>query len=70
MHNEMPRPTCKSLKSGFCGFCAFVRGRGGKTRCYACTGAGQDTPLHNNRNNNNIYINEIAGRSVVLGGDV
>jgi hypothetical protein len=68
MNNEK-RPSCaKSLKTGFCGFCAFVRGRGGKNSPHACVGAAGDTPIHNNKNNNNIYIMRIAGGCVAPEG--
>lgn len=66
--NEILQVPPKSLETGFCGFCDSVRGRGGKTRCHAYTGAGQDTPIQNNKNNNIIYINRIAGACVAPGG--
>ncbi len=68
MSNEKQSGRSKSLKTGFCGFCVFVRGRGGKTSPHACAGAEGNTPIHNNKNNNNIYISRIAGGSVAPRG--
>lgn len=70
MNNETPTASVKPLKIGFCGFCDFVRGRGGKASPRTRIGAAQDTPIHNNKNNRNIYINKIARSLVTAGGIV
>ena len=61
MNNEWKAPTPKLLKTGFCGFCSFVRGHVGETPPHAYGQAGRLPSLHNNKNNNNIYINRIEG---------
>ena len=68
MGNEIQPRNPNPLIMGFCGFCCFVRGRGGETSPHACTGAGGNIPIHNNKNNNNICINRIVGGSVARGG--
>jgi hypothetical protein len=68
--NDMTWASTNPLKIGICEFCAFVRGRRGKTSPYAYTGAGGQSPIHNNKNNNNIYIKGVAGGSVASGGIV
>ncbi len=70
MNNKIPTPAAKLLKSGFCEFCYFVRGHEGDASLHMRVGAGQHLAVHNNKNNNNIYINRIAGSSVTAGGIV
>ncbi|PZW38713.1 hypothetical protein C8P66_1347 [Humitalea rosea] len=67
MNNKTQTVPAKPLKSGFCGFCYFVRGHEGDTSPHTRVGAGQHLAVHNNKNNNNIYINMIAGSSVTSG---
>ena len=61
MDNDLTPGSVKPLKNSLCVFCAFVRGRGGIPSPHAYTGAGGHPPIHNNKNNNNIYIKEVAG---------
>lgn len=68
MSNENQPWRPKLLKTDVCEFCVFVRGRGGKTSPYACTRSGGTLPIHNNKNNNIIYIKGVAGASVLRGG--
>jgi hypothetical protein len=70
MNNKIPTTPAKPLKLGFCGFCYFVRGHEGDTSPHTRVGARQHLAVHNNKNNNNIYINRIAGSSVIAGGIV
>ncbi len=63
MDNRWTPPSAKPLKSRLCSFCAFVRGRGGNTLPYTHADAGPDTPVHNNKYNNNIYISGVEGAS-------
>jgi hypothetical protein len=70
MNNKIPTTPAKPLKSGFCEFCYFVRGHEGETSPHMRVGAGHRLAVHNNKNNNNIYINRIAGSSVTAGGIV
>jgi hypothetical protein len=70
MNNKIPTAPAKPLKSGFCGFCYFVRGHEGDTSPHMRVGAGQHLAVHNNKNNNIIYNNRIAGGSVTAGGIV
>lgn len=66
--NEKPWQPAKSLKNGFCGFCAFVRGHRGDTSPYTRMDQERDNPIHNNKYNNNIYIIGLARGSVLCGG--
>jgi hypothetical protein len=68
MSNRIRPATPKLLKIGFCGFCYFVRGRGGKTAPCTRMGTAGNTLAQNNKNNRIIYINRIAGDSVTGGG--
>ena len=70
MNNKIPTAPAKPLKSGFCRFCYFVRGHEGEALPHTRMGAGQHLAVHNNKNNNNIYINRIAGSCVTAGGIV
>jgi hypothetical protein len=70
MNNNIPTTPAKSLKLGFCGFCYFVRGHEGGALPHTRMEAGQHLAVHNNKNNNNIYINRIAGSCVTAGGIV
>lgn len=60
----------KPLKSGFCGFCYFVRGRGRNTLPHTRTDAEGNTPSQNNKINRIIYINRLEGHCVTSGGIV
>ena len=68
MPNEIQWPKVKPLKSGFCGFCDYVRARERDTLAARGGRKGGGSPLHNNNNNYIIYINEIAEGSVALRG--
>ena len=70
MNNKIPTTPAKLLNSDFCEFCYFVRGHEGDTSPHTRVGARQHLAVHNNKNNNNIYINRIAGSSVTVGGIV
>ena len=70
MLNEIPAPTHNPLINRFYEFCVYVRGRRGMTPPYTCTAWGRDTPIHNNKSNNNIYIKGVEGGSVPPGGIV
>lgn len=70
MNNNIPTTPAKRLKSGFCGFCYFVRGHEGGALAHTRVGARQHLAVHNNKDNKNIYINRIAGSSVTAGGIV
>jgi len=66
MRNVIQPPSPKSLKEGFCVFCVFVRGHRGETFPRMRMGSEKYPPVHNNKNNNNIYINEIEMICVLL----
>jgi hypothetical protein len=56
MNNKIISTAAKLLKIGFCGFCYFVRVRGGKALTLTRTGAHGHTPIQNNKNNKIIFI--------------
>jgi len=70
MNNRMQTPSHKSLKTSFCWFCAFVRRHEGDTPPCTRMGLEKETSLHNNKSNNNIYINELEGCCVAGWGIV
>lgn len=67
MNDEKKPLGAKLLKSCFCGFRSYVRGHVGETPPYTRKASGGDPPIRNNKYNNNIYINEVAGGSVASG---
>ena len=70
MSNEIPASTHNPLINSFCGFCIYVRGRTGMTPPYTGTAWRGDTPIHNNKNTNIIYIKGLGGASVPREGIV
>ena len=68
MNNEWRPWGAKPLKSSLCAFCAYVRGRGGKTSPHTRMGAPRTLHIHNNKYHTTIYIKGVAGGSVAPGG--
>lgn len=68
MSNRILAAAPKLLKTGFCEFCYFVRGLGGKTAPHTRMGTAGNTQVQNNKNNRIIYINRIAEGSVAGAG--
>lgn len=68
MNNEKRPPGRNPLKKRYCEFCTFVCGHVGEAPPHTRTGAGHHSSVHNNKSNNNIYINRIEGGSVPRGG--
>jgi hypothetical protein len=68
MNNEWRPWGAKPLKSSLCGFCAYVRGRGGKTSPHTRMVAHGSLHIHNNKYNNNIYFMGVAGVPSCVGG--
>ena len=70
MNNEIPTAPAKPLKLGFCGFFYFGRRHEGDTPPCTRMGLEKETSPHNNKSNNNIYINELEGCCVAGWGIV
>ena len=68
MSNGKQPPSHKPLRMALCGFCSFVRGHEGETPHATRAGLEEETSLHNNIYNNNIYISELAGCCVAARG--
>ena len=61
MNNNTFCAVAKLLKIGFCGFCYYVRVRGGKAQPHTRAGTHWLIPVHNNKSNNIIFYIYIIG---------
>ena len=61
MNNAMQPLGCNLLRNRLCEFCYFVRGRRDQAHHPTRTGVGRHASLHNNKNNNIIYISRVEG---------
>ena len=68
--NKRGHPSAKSLKSGFCYHCYFVRVRAGNTPPHTRAPWKEGIHTHNNKNIYIIYIRELEGSCVAALGFV